>query len=292
VPFAERRALFIHWWGPTPPRNPTDAALVKEVERIHMDGNGWMGVGYNFVVDQAGAIFEGRGWTVQGAHCPGHNRSGLGVLLAVGKGGPQATDAALRSARWLYDEACRRAGRSLLQRGHSDGIATQCPGPDLLAWVRSGMPAQAAATYTVDDGDTLWAISQRHGVTVDALRRANGLTGDLIHPGDVLTIPAAGKAPSAPAPKPPAKPAPAPQFEPFPGAAWFRRAPRSSIVTAMGKRLVAEGCSRYRVGPGPQWTDVDRQSYAAWQHKLGFRGADADGWPGKTSWDRLRVPKS
>lgn len=91
----------------------------------------------------------------------------------------------------------------------------------------------------------------------------------------------------APAPKPPAA---KPQFEPFPGAAFFKANPRSPIVTAMGKRLVAEGCSRYRSGPGPQWTEADRQSYAAWQRKLGFSGADADGWPGKTSWDRLRVP--
>jgi murein DD-endopeptidase MepM/ murein hydrolase activator NlpD len=35
---------------------------------------------------------------------------------------------------------------------------------------------------------------------------------------------------------------------------------------------------------------VDRQSYAAWQHKLGFSGSDADGTPGKGSWDRLHVP--
>ncbi|KAK2789538.1 hypothetical protein FQN52_006066 [Onygenales sp. PD_12] len=76
----------------------------------------------------------------------------------------------------------------------------------------------------------------------------------------------------------------------FPGASWFGRRPKSSIVTAMGKRLVAEGCSAYKVGPGPQWTDADRKSYALWQKKLGYKGKDADGWPGKTSWDKLKVP--
>ncbi|KOX16578.1 MULTISPECIES: peptidoglycan-binding protein [unclassified Streptomyces] len=85
---------------------------------------------------------------------------------------------------------------------------------------------------------------------------------------------------------------PSPQFEPFPGVAWFKRAPRSPIVTAMGRRLVAEGCSAYREGPGPQWTESDRQSYARWQRKLGFSGDDADGWPGATSWAALKVPKS
>ncbi|MCF6523060.1 peptidoglycan-binding protein [Streptomyces sp. JJ36] len=81
-----------------------------------------------------------------------------------------------------------------------------------------------------------------------------------------------------------------PRYQPFPGADWFHPAPRSAIVTAMGERLVAEGCSAYAVGPGPQWTDADRRSYAKWQHKLGFRGADADGWPGRTSWTALKVP--
>lgn len=80
-------------------------------------------------------------------------------------------------------------------------------------------------------------------------------------------------------------------YEPFPGSQWFKNLPRSPIVTAMGKRLVAEGCSAYADGPGPQWTDADKRSYAKWQRKRGFSGTDADGWPGKTTWDALRVPK-
>ncbi|MCG3043333.1 peptidoglycan-binding protein [Streptomyces sp. S1A] len=86
-------------------------------------------------------------------------------------------------------------------------------------------------------------------------------------------------------------PASPPVHQPFPGARWFRTRPRSPIVTEMGRRLVAEGCSEYAVGPGPQWTDADRRSYAAWQRRLGFTGADADGWPGETSWRALRVPR-
>ncbi|TXS48882.1 peptidoglycan-binding protein [Streptomyces sp. t39] len=88
---------------------------------------------------------------------------------------------------------------------------------------------------------------------------------------------------------PPAPPPP-PRYEPFPGAAFFQVGRRSAIVTAMGRRLVAEGCGRYEVGPGPAWSEADRKSYAAWQRKLGYSGGDADGIPGKTSWDRLKVP--
>ncbi|MFF4454978.1 peptidoglycan-binding protein [Streptomyces goshikiensis] len=81
------------------------------------------------------------------------------------------------------------------------------------------------------------------------------------------------------------------QFEPFPGAQWFRNQPRSAVITAMGRRLVAEGCSAYREGPGPQWTESDRQSYSRWQRHLGYSGDDADGWPGPMSWAALKVPK-
>ncbi len=43
--------------------------------------------------------------------------------------------------------------------------------------------------YTVRPGDTLWLLSQRFGTTVDAIKRLNGLTGDLLNVGQVLRIP-------------------------------------------------------------------------------------------------------
>lgn len=55
-----------------------------------------------------------------------------------------------------------------------------------------GVPLAHAVTvvrYTVKQGDCLWLIAQRHGVTVEALVTANGLKSDLITPGQVLSIP-------------------------------------------------------------------------------------------------------
>lgn len=83
---------------------------------------------------------------------------------------------------------------------------------------------------------------------------------------------------------------PKPTYVPFPGAGFFHIGQKSPVITAMGHRLVAEGCGRYETGPSPEWTDSDRKSYAAWQQKLNFKGKDADGIPGKTSWDKLKVP--
>ncbi len=46
-----------------------------------------------------------------------------------------------------------------------------------------------AGTYTVKPGDTLWNIAFTHGVTVQAVRDANGLTSNIIYTGNVLNIP-------------------------------------------------------------------------------------------------------
>ncbi len=44
-------------------------------------------------------------------------------------------------------------------------------------------------SYTVVSGDNLYRISLRHGTTVRAIKNANGLTSDVIQPGQRLRIP-------------------------------------------------------------------------------------------------------
>ncbi|MFD6421544.1 peptidoglycan-binding protein [Streptomyces sp. NPDC060198] len=105
---------------------------------------------------------------------------------------------------------------------------------------------------------------------------------------DADETPAPAPAPTKPSATTPTKSKPA--YEPFPGASLFRVGRSSPIITAMGRRLVAVGCGRYAVGPGPTWSEADRASYAAWQRHLGYSGAAADGIPGPTSWAALRVP--
>lgn len=132
VVWAQRSEFVVHHTAG--PRTQT----ARQIQAFHMGPQrGWSDVGYNFLVDQAGRVYEGRGWLVVGAHCPGHNERGIGVAF-IGDDDP--TPAALRSIRWLYEQACARAERRLVARGHGQLYATSCPGPRLQAWVNDGMP--------------------------------------------------------------------------------------------------------------------------------------------------------
>lgn len=68
----------------------------------------------------------------------------------------------------------------------------------LVVTLSSATPSYAACTspYSVQRGDTLYAIAYRCGTTLDALMAANGLTGSIIFSGQQLIIPGAGSAPA------------------------------------------------------------------------------------------------
>jgi LysM repeat protein len=54
----------------------------------------------------------------------------------------------------------------------------------------SSPPATSGSVYEVRRGDTLYDIARHFGTSVTAIKRANGLSGSRIYPGDVLLIPA------------------------------------------------------------------------------------------------------
>lgn len=74
----------------------------------------------------------------------------------------------------------------------------------------------------------------------------------------------------------------------YPGAGAFVLGQSHPAVTKLGQMLVSHGFGgRYKSGPGPEFTEVDRLSTQDYQKSQGWSGGDADGYPGPTSWARL-----
>lgn len=60
-----------------------------------------------------------------------------------------------------------------------------------LSFGFSNVTSAAGNTYTVKKGDTLWAISKKHNVTVQQIKSWNNLKSDTIKPNQVLKVTAA-----------------------------------------------------------------------------------------------------
>ncbi|KAH7510657.1 hypothetical protein FEM48_Zijuj04G0105400 [Ziziphus jujuba var. spinosa] len=50
-------------------------------------------------------------------------------------------------------------------------------------------PESSQRTVKIVKGDTLWGLSRKYGVSIDAIKEANGLKGDTIYAGKKLRIP-------------------------------------------------------------------------------------------------------
>ncbi|MFF5535481.1 peptidoglycan-binding protein [Streptomyces cinerochromogenes] len=74
----------------------------------------------------------------------------------------------------------------------------------------------------------------------------------------------------------------------YPGAAYFGPGADNPYVTLLGEMLIARGArGYYGKGPGPVWGEADRRATRAFQQAQGWTGADADGIPGRLTWQLL-----
>ncbi|MEV6175363.1 N-acetylmuramoyl-L-alanine amidase, partial [Streptomyces sp. NPDC051954] len=133
VPWSAREGFTVHYSAGPATQTP------RQIQNYHMDVNGWDDIGYNFLVDREGRIYEGRGWEAEGAHATSYNRTHIGVCFIGGDG--QATARTAAAIRALFQQACQHAGRTLAKTWHGGlpGHSTACPGSALRAWVQGGM---------------------------------------------------------------------------------------------------------------------------------------------------------
>lgn len=163
--FAPIRKLVVHHTATdNRPANPAD--VVRYVYRYHVGTKGYSDLGYNFMIDHRGTIYEGRysrrygteavngedhnGWGVVGAHAKAMNAGTCGICLIGNFDVAGPSDAALASLQWLlaykasrhridlstddpfvnlYDEWYQFANLS----GHRNVGSTACPGANLYA---------------------------------------------------------------------------------------------------------------------------------------------------------------
>ncbi|WP_343242509.1 MULTISPECIES: FG-GAP-like repeat-containing protein [unclassified Streptomyces] len=100
----ETKAVLAHATGGTNDYSCADSpALVRGIQAYHMadPDHLWSDIGFNFLVDKCGTIFEGRGGgmdkPVTGFHTPGFNTDTVGVALLGEMGTSRPTPAALQS---------------------------------------------------------------------------------------------------------------------------------------------------------------------------------------------------
>ncbi|KAL4862343.1 hypothetical protein BDV12DRAFT_203131 [Aspergillus spectabilis] len=302
TPITNPKGVKVHYVGPeySSRDHSKCPAYMKSIQTMHLNNaaENYMDIAYSLGVCEHGYVFDGRG--------KGHRSGANGdttlnaehyaVLAFLGKAGlNEPTDDQVLG---IQDAIAylRRAGAGDDIKGHRDGYSTECPGAALYELVTGGGldPGKLydGGEHKVEDGETLADIAKEYNVPERYIISANDLgEAGNVTAGDILEIPARGVALGS---KPPGggdgDGGDGEGYEAFPGASFFKGKPNSPIVEAMGKRLVEEDCGKYTTGPGAQWTDADLASYKCWQQKLGYTGADADGWPGQSSWDQLKVP--
>ncbi|MFE3325311.1 N-acetylmuramoyl-L-alanine amidase [Streptomyces sp. NPDC059176] len=156
------KAVFVHHTAGSNTYKCSDsAAIVRGIFTYHVKSQGWNDIGYHFLVDKCGTVFEGRAGgidkPVQGAHTYGFNvnTSSISVIgnYQTAAVTPAVSKAIAAVAAWklgLYGATVNgtttltssmnngkyRAGQKVtFQRlsGHRDGSPTECPGRKLYA---------------------------------------------------------------------------------------------------------------------------------------------------------------
>jgi hypothetical protein len=114
---------------------PKGVTAVKAFERHHMDANGWNAIAYNWLIDEEGVIYEGRGAGVISAATRPYN-SRTESICYTGDGTKPIPEATIESFEWLVTDIQKRYSNKLWLKGHQELASTSCPEKYMMEWVR------------------------------------------------------------------------------------------------------------------------------------------------------------
>ncbi|HZW09346.1 MAG TPA: peptidoglycan recognition family protein [Phycisphaerales bacterium] len=108
------------------------AQRLESIRRSHVSANGWADIGYHYVIDPAGRVWEARPVNLQGAHVKDNNEHNLGVMV-MGNYDQQSPTGASTKALDDFVSAMMRKYRVPVSRvyTHQEIRPTACPGRSL-----------------------------------------------------------------------------------------------------------------------------------------------------------------
>ena len=132
-------------------------AEVRSVWYLHTYTNGWGDIGYNYLIDPNGVIYEGRagGDGTIGAHFSCRNTNTVGIALLGTYSSVAPTAAALSSLESLLADLCRK--NSIAPLAMIVHPPTQLLLPTIIGH-RDGNPSTTTCSKTECPGDVLYAL--------------------------------------------------------------------------------------------------------------------------------------
>lgn len=130
------RRITVHHDGVYPMPAASMASVASRIESIRRGhiGRGWADIGYHYVVDPAGRVWEGRTLDLQGAHVKSQNPHNLGIVVLGNFERERPTAAATETVDRLVAQMMQRYRVPLREvRTHREMAATACPGRALQA---------------------------------------------------------------------------------------------------------------------------------------------------------------
>ncbi|MCX7641073.1 MAG: peptidoglycan recognition protein family protein [Elusimicrobiales bacterium] len=132
------KKITIHNTAGNYPTSYDDAVIeIQVIQEYHQEGRGWIDIGYHFLVDPIGDIFEGRPILAVGAHVANQNTDNVGISVMGNYHPPvnnEVTESTISSiiklVKYLKD---RYKINKTYFYAHRDLAATDCPGNNVYA---------------------------------------------------------------------------------------------------------------------------------------------------------------